>query len=103
MTVYSAGLRVSEVVNLRNSDILIDRGQIFICAGKGIKDRCTLLSEKLKPLLDEYIMAYKPSYGLFEGQDFGQYSVRSVQKIFRDEMSGANPYAAVHTLRHSFA
>lgn len=105
MTVYSAGLRVSEVVNLRKSDILSDRGQIFIRAGKGKKDRYTLMSEKLKPLLDEYLMAYKPSYWLFEGQDGGQYSVRSVQQIFRDAVavSGVNPYATVHTLRHSFA
>ena len=57
MTVYSAGLKVSEVVNLRNSDMLIDRGQIFICAGKGKKDWYTLLSEKLKSLRDEDIMA----------------------------------------------
>jgi integrase/recombinase XerD len=103
MTTYSAGLRVSEVVNLRKADILTARGQIFIRAGKGKKDRYTLLSEKLKPLLEEYLNTDKPSYWLFEGQDHGQYSVRSVQKVFRDEMSGVNSYAAVHTLRHSFA
>jgi site-specific recombinase XerD len=105
MTIYSAGLRVSEVVNLRKADLLTGRGQIFIRSGKGKKDRYTLLSEKLKPLLEEYVKAYKPSYWLFEGQDHGQYSVRSVQQLFRDavQLSGVNPYATVHTLRHSFA
>ena len=105
MTIYSAGLRVSEVVNLRKADVLTARGQIFIRAGKGKKDRYTLLSEKLTPLLEEYLKIYKPSYWLFEGQDHGQYSIRSVQQIFRDavQVSGVNPYATVHTLRHSFA
>jgi site-specific recombinase XerD len=105
MTIYSAGLRVSEVVNLRKADILTARGQIFIRAGKGKKDRYTLLSEKLKPLLEEFLNTYKPSYWLFEGQDHGQYSVRSVQQLFRHavQVSGVNPYATVHTLRHSFA
>ena len=105
MTIYSAGLRVSEVVNLRKADILTDLGKLFIRSGKGKKDRYTLLSEKLKPLLEEYLKEYKPSYWLFEGQDHGQYSVRSVQQILRDavRVSGVNPYATVHTLRHSFA
>jgi len=105
MTIYSAGLRVSEVVNLRKADILLDRGQIFIRSGKGKKDRYTVLSDKLKPLLAEYMKDYKPSYWLFEGQDHGQYSVRSVQQILREavDKSGVNPYATVHTLRHSFA
>ena len=105
MTIYSAGLRVSEVVNLRKADILIDRGQLFIRLAKGKKDRYTVISQKLKSLLAEYLKAYKPSYRLFEGQDHGPYSVRSVQQMLRDavQTSGVNPYATVHTLRHSFA
>ena len=105
MTIYPAGLQVSEVVNLRKADILTDRGQLFIRSAKGKKDRYTVLSEKLKPLLAEYLKAYKPSYWLFERQDHGQYSVRSVQQMLRDavQASGVNPYATVHTLRHSFA
>jgi integrase/recombinase XerD len=57
MTIYSAGLRVSEVENLRKTDLLTGRGQIVIRSGKGNKDRYTLLSEKLKPLLEEYVKA----------------------------------------------
>jgi integrase/recombinase XerD len=67
MTIYNAGLRVSEVVNFRKADILTARSQIFIRSGKVKKDRYTLLSEKLKPLLEEYLNTYKPSYWLLEG------------------------------------
>lgn len=91
-------------MNLRKAELMSGIGQIFICSGGGKKDRYTLLSEKLEPLLEEYVKAYKPSYWLFEGQDHGQYSVRSVQQLFRDavQLSGVNPYATVHTMRHSF-
>ena len=56
-------------------------------------------------LLTEYLTAYRPDYWLFEGQDGGQYSTRSIQQIFRRAVAkaGANPYSTVHTLRHAFA
>ena len=105
MTIYSAGLRISEVVNLRLSDIRRTDNSIFIKAGKGKKDRYTMLSQTLIAYLDNYFKDYQPAYWLFEGQTGGQYSVRSVQNILRDAVakSGVNPYATVHTLRHSFA
>ena len=105
LTIYASGLRVSEVVNLRLADIRRDDKSIFIKAGKGKKDRYTMLSETLIAELDIYLKHYTPSYWLFEGQTGGQYAVRSVQNILRDavEKSGVNPYATVHTLRHSFA
>ena len=105
MLIYAGGLRVSEVVNLRKDDILIDRLQLFVKGGKGKKDRYTVFSAKLIPRLQDYLKQWKPAYWLFEGQDHGQYSVRSVQAILRQAVSksGVNPYATVHTLRHSFA
>ena len=105
MIIYAGGLRVSELVNLRKDDIFVDRMQLFIKGGKGKKDRYTVFSKKLLIDLQQYIKIYKPSYWLFEGQDYGQYSVRSVQSILRQAVakSGVNPYATVHTLRHSFA
>lgn len=74
-------------------------------SAKGKKERYTAISEKLKPVLAEYLDIYKPSYWLFEGQDHGQYSARSVQQLFRNavQVSGVNPYAMVQRLRHSFA
>ncbi len=55
--------------------------------------------------LSTYLESYQPAYWLFEGQDGGQYSASSIQKVFRRAVkkAGINPYATVHTLRHSFA
>ena len=105
LAIYSSGLRLSEVVNLRIADIRRSDKSIFVKAGKGKKDRFTLLSDTLLKELEIYFHCYKPSYWLFEGQTGGQYSVRSVQCILRDAVakSGVNPFATVHTLRHSFA
>ncbi|HAM98827.1 MAG TPA: recombinase XerD [Marinilabiliales bacterium] len=104
-TIYSAGLRVSELLNLRISDIRSDGGYIFVKGAKGKKDRHTTLSESLLVLLREYYKKEKPSYWLFEGSDGGKYTASSIQKIFRQaqQAAGANPWATPHTLRHSFA
>ncbi len=102
---YSGGLRLSEVVNLKIGDIDSKRNIILIKAGKGKKDRTTLLSQTLLELLRDYYLEYRPKDYLFEGQDKGQYSVRSVQNILKAALakSGVKKHATVHTLRHSFA
>ena len=104
-TLYSAGLRLSEVINLRIEDIHSNGNYIFIKGAKGKKDRKSILSNVLLKLLREYYVAYKPSYWLLEGLDGGQYSRSSIQKIFRMAVkkSNINPWATPHTLRHSFA
>ena len=104
-TLYSAGLRLSEVINLRIEDIHSESKYIFIKGAKGKKDRKSLLSNVLLDILRKYYRNYKPSYWLFEGQDGGQYSASSIQKIFRKavKLSNINPWATLHTLRHSFA
>ena len=78
---------------------------VFIKGGKGKKDRYTVLSPTLLHHLRHYYKIYLPEYWLFEGQDGGQYSPRSVQKILRKAIkkSGVNSFGTVHTLRHSFA
>lgn len=105
MLIYSAGLRLGELIRLRKDDLLVGRRQIFIARAKGKKDRYTLLSEKCWIYLEHYMKQYQPRYWLFEGQDGGNYSPRSVQAVFRKavEYAGLDPYATVHTLRHSFA
>ena len=105
MTIYSGGLRLSEVSNLLITDIDSDRMQIKITQSKGNKDRYTLLSYKLLTLLREYFKAYKPTKYLFEGQQKESYSTRSVQQIFKEACTKAKieKRATVHTLRHSFA
>ena len=104
-TIYSGGLRISEVINLRIADINSKDGYIFIKASKGKKDRKTILSEHLLVILRNYYVEHKPSYWLFEGQTGGKYSVESIRKIFRKavKQTNSNPWATVHTLRHSFA
>ncbi len=103
--IYSAGLRISEVPRLRIQDIHSDDGYIFVKGAKGKKDRHTILSQTTLLLLRQYYKAYKPAYWLFEGRTGGQYSTTSITKLFRKavQTSGVNPWATVHTLRHSFA
>ena len=103
--VYSAGLRLSEIVNLQLTDVQSDRMQIFVRDGKGGRDRYTTLSTKLLKELREYFNQYRPDYWLFEGQNGGQYSKRSVQAILKKavKQGGVNPNCTVHTLRHSYA
>ncbi|MDO9529197.1 MAG: site-specific integrase [Syntrophales bacterium] len=102
---YSAGLRLGEVVNLSVTDIDSKRNLIFIRAGKGQKDRTSLLSQTTLNLLRTYYKEFHPTKYLFEGQDGGKYSPRSVQAIFKRTLakSGVRKQATVHTLRHSFA
>lgn len=103
--IYSAGLRLSELVALRISDIHLDRQEIFVHCAKGKKDRFTTLSKALVAELTDYFAEYNPDYWLFEGLNGGQYSKRSVQVILKRAVrdSRVNPYATVHTLRHSYA
>lgn len=105
MTLYSGGLRRSELINLKIPDIDSERMLIKITQSKGYKDRYTLLSETLLKLLRDYYRIYKPRYWLFEGQGGKQYSATSIANIFRKAMKDANisKYATPHTLRHSFA
>lgn len=104
-TIYSGGLRRSELINLKIEDIDSDRGLIKICGSKGKKDRYTILSERLLELLSEYFREYRPRVWLFEGSGGGKYSSTSVEKIFRKAVgkSGIKKYITPHSLRHSFA
>ena len=109
MLTYSAGLRVSEVIQLKIKDIDSERKQIRVEQSKGKKDRYTLLSEKILILLRKYYIKYKPTEWLFEGQSkegkVTQYSVRSLQMVLKKAVRKANinKKVTMHTLRHSFA
>ena len=104
-TIYSGGLRISEVLNLRIVDVHSKEGYLFVKDSKGKKDRRTILSNHLVLLLRNYYLEEKPSYWLFEGQTGGKYSTSSIRAIFRKAVTEthSNPWATVHTLRHSFA
>lgn len=105
MLVYSGGLRLGEVTNLRLTDLQPEHNRLFVRDAKGMKDRCTILSPKVWEKLRAYIGKDQPVDWLFEGAVGGKYSDRSVQHIFQDAKlrSGINPLATCHTLRHSFA
>ncbi len=103
---YSAGLRVSEVINLRIHDIHSARMVINIRGAKGKKDRTVALSVGILDLLRKYYAAYKPTDWLFEGQyKDTPYSTRSLQQIFHRAKKAAKISQDVtfHSLRHSFA
>jgi len=103
--IYSAGLRIGELLNLKIRDIDSDRMQIRIHQGKGQKDRYSILSEKVLTLLRDYVKEYQPKEYLFEGQGGGKYSSSSIQALMRKhkKMCKINKKATPHTLRHSFA
>lgn len=103
--IYSAGLRLTEVVHLKITDIHSDRKQIFIRSAKGNKDRYGILSDTILELLREYYKVYKPVDWLFEGLPEQQYSKRKIQRILKTavEKAGVKKKATIHTLRHSFA
>ncbi len=104
--IYSAGLRVSEVVKLRLEDLDRSRGMIQIRGGKGRKDRRTLLSRAALELVDAWLAEAPPSPWLFPGARPGRHlTVRTVQKL-TDQIrrrAGITKPVTPHMLRHSFA
>jgi integrase/recombinase XerD len=106
MTAYSAGLRVSEVVNLKIIDVDSDRMTLFIQRAKGKKDRVVTLSKVLLVALREYAKEYQPKKWLFEGQyPDSPYCTRSAQNIFAKAKRelGLPERLSFHSLRHSTA
>jgi len=105
MTIYSAGLRVSELTNLRIKDIDSNRMQIRIVQAKGKKDRYTLLGNTTLDVLRKYVTEYKPKEWLFESYEGQPYRSRTIQEILKKSVDkvGLKKKISVHTLRHSFA
>ncbi|MES2647406.1 MAG: tyrosine-type recombinase/integrase [Bacteroidota bacterium] len=105
---YSAGLRVSDTVNIKISDIDSLRKQIRVADSKGGKDRYVQLGVLTLDILRYYLKHCKPRplVYLFEGTNAGQaYSSRSAQAIFNRARitAGINKEVSFHCLRHSFA
>lgn len=104
-TIYGGGLRISEVIALKITDIDSQNERIWIRNSKGNKDRITLLPNNLLILLRLYYKKHKPNTYLFEGINGKPYSSTSIRKIFGKACSKSkiNKKVTVHTLRHSFA
>jgi integrase/recombinase XerD len=104
--IYSCGLRRSELLNLKLSDIDSKRGLVIIKQSKGRKDRVAPLSDKILELLRDYYNVYKPQYWLFEGQDkTSQYDEKSLASVLKQALakSGIQKPVSLHWLRHSYA
>ena len=95
---YSTGLRVSEILNLKTSDIDSTRMLIHVKDGKGRKDRYVPLSSNVLHLLREYFRSHRPKEFLFEGQKGGKYSSTSCNLIVKKYL-GRDKH--MHLLRHS--
>lgn len=106
MTAYGAGLRVSELVQLKVTDIDSGRMVIRVSQGKGERDRYTLLSPRMLQELRAYWREYHPAEWLFPNPS-GQkpLSIGAAQKIFyrARDAAGIRKRAGIHVLRHCFA
>lgn len=102
---YGMGLRVSEIINIKISDIDSAAMQVCISQAKGKKDRYVNLPESILMQLREYYKNFTPSEYLFEGQYGGKYSIRSAQQVFKNALLNANlnKKVGIHSLRHSYA
>jgi site-specific recombinase XerD len=102
---YSAGLRIGELMNLKIMDINSSRMTIHLKGAKGNKDRMVPLSIKVLKMLREYYQEYQPKEYLFEGQKGGKYSPSSFNKLLKiaARTGKIKQNITAHTLRHSYA
>ncbi|SPD73370.1 putative integrase/recombinase y4qK [uncultured Desulfobacterium sp.] len=107
MIIYAGGLRLSEALNLKVSDIDSQRMMIRVCQGKGNKDRYTLLGKRALEVLRLYWKRYRPKELLFPSRIRRGNPIHGtgVQTAFHDALlkTKIRKKASVHTLRHSFA
>lgn len=100
---YSCGLRVSELINLKWSNIDRSRMIVNIIAGKGKKDRQVMLPEILIPLLEKYWKCYQTKTYILSGQFTDQYSSSSVGQVMKQlaTKAGINKRVYTHLMRHN--
>ncbi len=102
---YSAGLRISELLNLKLLHIDIDRKQLTIKNSKGRKDRNIILAQSFIPLMQNYLMSYNPKTYFVEGKPHQKYSSESVRSFLHraTKIARIKKRVTPHTLRHSYA
>lgn len=103
---YACGLRRSELLYLKPSDVDSGRHLLIIRNAKGKKVRVVPISDKTIEMLREYYKMYKPMTWLFEGQESGtQYSEQSLQSVLKQSLvkAGITKPVTLHWLRHSYA
>ncbi len=105
LLLYGSGLRVSELVALDVGDVDVEALVVKVRAAKGMKDRLTILSERM---VDEVVWLARgrgPDRPLFTGRGEGRWSVRSVQHVIARARveAGLAKRVTPHGLRHAFA
>jgi site-specific recombinase XerD len=107
MMLYSSGMRLSEIADLKIVDIDSKQMRIKVVQGKGGKDRYTILSSQVLEELRTYYLQYRPIEYLFNGNKKGKpISVRTIQEVVHQGLLNAGlskKHYSVHTIRHSFA
>ena len=107
MLLYSAGLRVSELVNLKVEDFEFSKNHGWVRKGKGNKDRYFVIANKLNEKLQSFVDGNNLKYNsyLFKGNKKQHISSKTIGKIIKDATKNAkiNKNVHSHTLRHSFA
>lgn len=105
--IYSAGLRVSEVINLKKEDFEFERNIGWVRKGKGRKDRPFIIAKIIETKLKEYVNknCLNPNSYLFAGKNKDKLTVRTVQEIVKYATKKAKIEKNIHphSLRHSFA
>jgi len=102
---YSTGMRVGEVINLKIKDIDSSRMVINVLDAKGGKDRQVTLDTLLLQLLRYYFIQYKPTEYLFNGQNSLKYSERSIAQFLKHyaQLANINKNVYPHLIRHCYA
>ena len=106
MLAYGSGLRLSEITNLKVSDIESSHMRILVRHGKGDRDRYALLPQATLETLREYWLAYRPKDWLFESPvKGGKYVNRTLEGAFGSALkrSGVAKQGSIHYFRHCFA
>ena len=105
MTAYATGLRVSELVRLKVSAIDSERMMVRVEQGKGRKDRCTILSQRLLSELRSYWKEHRSPTYVFPNRKGGPISIDYAQRIYNlaKLKAGVHKGKGIHTLRHCFA
>jgi len=102
-SLYSSGLRVSEIVNLKKQDLNFNENMGWVREGKGKKDRMFMLSKKLSKKLQKFV-SKRPDWNYIFSKD-SALTTRNIQKIVQKaaKKAGIDKGVHPHTLRHSFA
>lgn len=102
---YSCGLRIGELLDMRLYHIDLARQQVFIKHGKGRKDRHVSIAVSMFPLIKNYLSTYRPETYVLESTTGGPYSSSSIRAFLRRscKKAGITKKITPHSLRHSYA